>query len=45
VPETGENACRPRQNGVPLPDDIWAAIVNTACEIGVSEVNIQQATS
>ena len=24
------------QNGVPLPDDTWAAIVNTAREVGVS---------
>ena len=33
------------KNGVPLPDDTWAAIVNTAREVGVSEVNIQRATS
>jgi uncharacterized oxidoreductase len=32
-------------NGVPLPDDTWAAIVNTAGEVGVSEVSIQRATS
>jgi uncharacterized oxidoreductase len=32
-------------NGVPLPDDTWAAIVNTAREVGVSEVSIQRATS
>jgi hydroxycarboxylate dehydrogenase B len=32
------------QNGVPLPDDTWAAIVNTAREVGVSEVSIQRAT-
>ena len=30
---------------LPLPDDIWAAIVNTAREVGVSEVSIQRATS
>jgi uncharacterized oxidoreductase len=30
-------------NGVPLPDDTWAAIVNTAREVGVSEVSIQRA--
>jgi uncharacterized oxidoreductase len=33
------------RNGIPLPDDTWAAIVNTAREVGVSEVNIQRATS
>jgi len=33
------------KNGVPLPDDTWAAIVNTAREVGVSEVSIQQAAS
>ena len=33
------------KNGIPLPDDTWAAIVNTAREIGVSEVNIQRATA
>jgi len=33
------------KNGVPLPDDTWAAIVNTAREVGVSEVNIQGATA
>jgi hydroxycarboxylate dehydrogenase B len=33
------------KNGVPLPDDTWAAIVNTAREVGVSEVAIQRATS
>jgi uncharacterized oxidoreductase len=31
------------KNGVPLPDDTWAAIVNTAREVGVSEVSIQRA--
>src|SRR5215210_5241841 len=29
------------KNGVPLPDDTWAAIVNTAREVGVSEVSVQ----
>jgi uncharacterized oxidoreductase len=33
------------KNGVPLPDDIWAAIVNAAREVGVSEVSVQRATS
>src|ERR1700712_4303854 len=32
------------KNGVPLPDDTWAAIVNTAREVGVSERSIQRAT-
>jgi len=32
-------------NGIPLPDDTWAAIVNTAREVGVSEVSIQRATA
>jgi hydroxycarboxylate dehydrogenase B len=32
-------------NGVPLPDDTWAAIVNTAREVGVSEASIQRAAS
>ena len=32
------------QNGIPLPDDTWAAIVNTAREVGVSEASIQRAT-
>jgi hydroxycarboxylate dehydrogenase B len=33
------------QNGVPLPDDTWAAIVNTARDVGVSETAIQRATA
>ncbi len=33
------------KNGVPLPDDTWAAIVNTAREVGVGEVSIQRATA
>ena len=32
------------KNGVPLPDDTWAAIVNTAREVGVGEVSIQRVT-
>ena len=35
-PERKMRAERTR-NGVPLPDDTWAAIVNTAREVGVSE--------
>lgn len=31
------------KNGVPLPDDTWAAIVNTAREVGVGEASIQRA--
>ena len=31
------------KNGVPLPDDTWGAIVNTAREVGVGEVSIQRA--
>src|SRR5438876_904209 len=33
------------KNGVPLPDDTWAAIVSTARDVGVGEVSIQRATS
>jgi uncharacterized oxidoreductase len=40
--KTRAERCR---NGVPLPDDTWAAIVNTAREVGVSETSIQRATS
>lgn len=43
-PEQKTRAERTR-NGVPLPDDTWAAIVNTAREVGVSEVAIQRTTS
>ena len=43
-PERRTRAERSR-NGVPLPDDTWAAIVNTAREVGVSEVSIQRATA
>ena len=42
-PEAAMRAERTK-NGVPLPDDTWAAIVNTAREVGVSEVSIQRAT-
>ena len=43
-PERKTRAERTR-NGVPLPDDTWAAIVNTAREVGVSEASIQRAAS
>jgi uncharacterized oxidoreductase len=43
-PEAAKRAERTK-NGVPLPDDTWAAIVNTAREVGVSEVSIQRAVS
>jgi uncharacterized oxidoreductase len=43
-PERKMRADRTR-NGVPLPDDTWAAIVNTAREVGVSEPSIQRAMS
>ena len=33
------------KNGIPLPDDTWAAIVSTAREVGVSEASIQRAAS
>jgi hydroxycarboxylate dehydrogenase B len=33
-----------QKNGVPLPDDTWAAIVATARDVGVSEVSVQRAT-
>jgi hydroxycarboxylate dehydrogenase B len=32
------------ENGIPLPDDTWAAIVNTARDVGVGEASIQRAT-
>ncbi len=41
-PEKRTRADRSR-NGVPLPDDTWAAIVNTAREVGVGEASIQRA--
>jgi hydroxycarboxylate dehydrogenase B len=33
------------KNGVPLPEDSWAAIVNPAREAGVGEGSIQRAVS
>jgi hydroxycarboxylate dehydrogenase B len=42
-PEARMRAERTR-NGVPLTDDTWAAIVNTARDLGVSEAIIQRAT-
>ncbi len=33
------------KNGVPLPDETWAAIVNSAREVGVSEERIRQVTA
>ena len=33
------------KSGIPLPDDTRAAIVKTARDVGVSEVNIQRPTS
>jgi hydroxycarboxylate dehydrogenase B len=41
-PEAKMRADRTK-NGVPLPDDTWAAIVNTARDVGVSEISIQRA--
>src|SRR6202166_1972860 len=41
-PEAKMRADRSK-NGVPLPDDTWAAIVNTARDVGVSEASIQRA--
>jgi len=32
-------------NGIPLPDDTWAAIVETARSIGLDERRIQKATA
>jgi uncharacterized oxidoreductase len=43
-PEKAMRAERTR-NGVPLPDETWAAIVATAREVGVSESLIQSATA
>src|SRR5436190_1441163 len=43
-PERKTRADRTK-NGVPLPDDTWAAIVNAAREVGVSETSIQRAAS
>lgn len=43
IPGEPEAAIRAERtkNGVPLPDETWAAIVNTAREVGVSEAKIQ----
>jgi len=43
-PERKTRAERTR-DGVPLPDDTWAAIVNTARELGVSEASVRMATA
>ena len=32
-------------NGVPLPDETWAAIVQTARDVGVSDAAVQKATA
>ncbi|XUM20185.1 malate/lactate/ureidoglycolate dehydrogenase [Bradyrhizobium oligotrophicum S58] len=47
VPGDPERTMRAERtaNGVPLPDDTWAAIVSTARDVGVSEASIQRATS
>ncbi len=47
VPGEPEKAMRAdrTKNGVPLPDETWAAIVATAREVGVSESAIQNATA
>jgi uncharacterized oxidoreductase len=43
-PERKTRAERSKK-GIPLPDDTWAAIVNAAREVGVSEGSIQGAAS
>lgn len=43
-PEARTRADRSK-NGVPLPDDTWAAIVNTAREVGVGEDAVKKATA
>ncbi|MCP9628533.1 malate/lactate/ureidoglycolate dehydrogenase [Rhodopseudomonas palustris] len=47
IPGDPETATRAERiaNGVPLPDDTWAAIVATAREVGVPEIAIQAATA
>src|SRR6201995_4337735 len=47
IPGDAERKTRAERtkNGIPLPDDTWAAIVNTAREVGVSEASIQRAAS
>ena len=42
-PEARMRAKR-QAEGVPLPDDTWAAIVETARSVGLDERRIQQAT-
>ena len=46
VPGEPESRMRAERaaNGVPLPDDTWAAIVETARSVGLDERRIQQAT-
>ena len=50
-PARGEHAPEQRMradrtaNGIPLPDDTWAAIVAAARKVGVDERRIQQATA
>ena len=46
IPGEPEAAMRAERtaNGVPLPDETWAAIVATARDVGVSESAIQNAT-
>ena len=42
-PEARMRVCRLAE-GVPLPDDTWTAIVDTARSVGLDERRIQQAT-
>ena len=45
APGDPENRTRKQRlaEGIPLPDDTWAAIVAAAREVGVDERRIQQA--
>ena len=45
IPGEPENRTRQQRlaEGIPLPDDTWAAIVAAAREVGVDERRIQQA--
>jgi uncharacterized oxidoreductase len=47
IPGDAERTTRTERtrNGIPLPDDTWAAIVHTAREVGVSEASIQRAVA
>ena len=47
VPGEMEQRTRAKRlaEGIPLPDDTWAAIVATAREVGIDERHIQQATT